>query len=341
MFKALQKSSGEEIVILESRWRRQLGTLRLLDAQDDLVCQGCFQPVRVRAGDVKRWHFAHKHLQNCPYEFESPNLLQCRALLYEWLVGQRGEQVVTLEKKTSLPHPVDCWVNSTDGNIGYWIIDRRIPPEERHSLAAGSESICTHPVWVFTASMLHEESDRFGRLYLTTTEREFMRHTKYDESVQSTYALPGSSLHYINADSEVLITFRGLQIYHRPQLYTGDRHANPLSQVRMVPDTGGFVHPGEDELLERFHAAARAREQEQQKTEQRIHQKMEEFFGHIKVQSESSPRSVAEFQPRPESPGEVSLPKCVFCGRETDDYWYLNRVNNTCKCRDCYRQGIY
>ena len=112
MFKALHRPSGEEIVILEPRWRRQLDTLRLLDAQDDLVCQGCLQPVRVRAGEVKRWHFAHKHLQNCPYEFESPVLLQCRAVLYEWLVSQLGEDVVTLEKKSPLPRPVDCWVTS-------------------------------------------------------------------------------------------------------------------------------------------------------------------------------------------------------------------------------------
>src|SRR3972149_2366896 len=133
MFKALINPSGEEIVILEPRWRRQLDTLRLLDIQDDLVCQGCLQPVRVRAGGVKRWHFAHKHLHNCPYEFESPILLQSRAVLYEWLLARRGEDGVTLEKKTSLPRPVDCWVRGADGDIGYWIIDSRMPPVERQS----------------------------------------------------------------------------------------------------------------------------------------------------------------------------------------------------------------
>src|SRR4030042_3577194 len=112
MFKALHRLNGEEIVTLEPRWRRQLDTLRLLDAQDDLVCQGCLQPVRVRAGEVKRWHFAHKHLQNCPYEFESPVLLQCRAVLYEWLAARLGGEAVTLEKKATLPRPVDCLANS-------------------------------------------------------------------------------------------------------------------------------------------------------------------------------------------------------------------------------------
>jgi len=341
MFKALRRLSGEEIVILEPRWRRQLDILRLLDAQDGLVCQGCLQPVRVRAGKVKRWHFAHKHLQNCPYEFESPDLLQCRAVLYEWLVSRLGEEVVTLEKKLDLLRPVDCWVHNGSGDVGYWIIDSRMPPVERQNLTAGLAGVCPYPVWVFTASMLHPEGDSLERLILTTTEREFMRHTAYDEAVQSTYALPGSSLNYLDADHEVLITFRGLQVYHRPQLYAGYRHANPLNQVRLVPQTGGFIHPGEDERLERYQTAILAREREQQKTEQRINLKMAELFDKIKTQPGAPAGSRVELLPPPVSSGGEDLPKCVFCGQATDDYWYLNRVDNTCKCRNCYHQGKY
>jgi hypothetical protein len=341
MFKALHKPSGDEIVILEPRWRRQLDTLRRLDAQDELVCQGCLQPVRVRAGELKRWHFAHKHLQNCPYEFESPILLQSRAVLYEWLVAQLGEQVVTLEKKIALPRPVDCWVSSAMGDTGYWIIDSRMPPEERQSLSAGLAGVCSHPVWVFTTSMLHADEDSFERIYLTTTEREFMRHTEYDEIVQNTFALPGSSLHYLDADREVLITLRGLQVYHRPQLYTGHRHENPLSQVKRTPLTGGFIHPGEDEQLERTLTAIQTRELEQQKTEHRINLKMAELFGKMEGQPASIAGPSMESLPQSEVSEGAGLPKCVFCGRVTEDYWYLNRADNTCKCRDCYRQGIY
>ena len=341
MFKALHKPTGEEIVILEPRWRRQLDTLRLLDVQDDLVCQGCLQPVRVRAGDVKRWHFAHKHLQNCPYEFESPILLQCRAVLYEWLVGQLGEDTVTLEKQSSLPRPVDCWVSSAAGDMGYWIIDSRMPPDERQVLAAGLARTCPNPVWVFTASMLHPEADSLERLYLTTTEREFLRHTEYDEAVQSTFNLPGCSLHYLDADREVLITFRGLQVYHRPQLHTGHRHENLLNQVRIDRGTGKFIHPGEDERLERSLIAILSRARQQQKTERRITLKMAELFGKMETQPEAPAVASAEVFPHPEATGEAGPPKCVFCGQATDDYWYLDRVDNTCKCRDCYRQGMY
>lgn len=336
MFKALHKTSGSEIVILDPRWRRQLDMLRELDARDDLLCQGCLQPVRVRAGSFKRWHFAHKHLQNCPYECESPLLLLCRAVLYEWLVGRLGEQVVTLEKMASLPRPVDCWVSSPDGEFGYWIIDNRMPPDERQSLAAGLAGMCSHPVWVFVASMLHADEDGPERVYLTTTEREFMRHTAYDDAVQSTSTLPGSSLHYLDADQETLITFRGLQVYHRPQLYSGCRYENPLRLVNWESASGGFIHPGEEELRGRFRNALSARERELQKTEQRIHQKLADLLGKIEAHPmPSARRDVESLQPS----GEAGLPVCIYCGRATDDYWYLSRTDNTCKCRDCYRQG--
>jgi hypothetical protein len=341
MFKALIKSSSEEIVILEPRWRRQLEILRLLDSQDGLVCQGCLQPVRVRAGEVKRWHFAHKHLHNCPYESESIDLLHTRAVLYEWLLSRQGEAGVTLEKKTSLSRPVDCWVNGPAGDIGYWIIDRRMPPEERQDLAEGLPGVCTYPEWVFTASMMHADANSLERLYLTTTEREFMRHTEYDDAVQSTYAAPGTSLHYLNAEREGLISFRGLQVYHRPQLYTGHWYETPLSQVRSQPLTGEFIHPGEDEQLERFRSAIRAREQVQQKTEQRINLKLEGLFGKIKASPEPPAKTSEDFHAQPGRTGEGELPRCVFCGQATDDYWYLNRAANTCKCRNCYRQGLY
>jgi Competence protein CoiA-like family len=341
MFKALHKPDGEEIVILDPRWRRQLDTLRRFDARDELLCQGCLQPVRVRAGDVKRWHFAHKHLQNCPFEFESPVLLQCRAILYEWLVLQLNENVVTLEKSLSLPRPVDCWVSGPAGEAGYWIIENRMPPVERQSLAAGLAGICPHPIWVFTASMLHTEDDNPERPYLTTTEREFMRSTGYDAVVQSVYGLPGASLHYLDSDQEKMITLRGLQVFHRPQLYSGYRYENPLSQVSRDPVDGGFIHPGEAEQLGRFRTAIRSREYERQKTEQRINLKMAELLGDLHTRPAPPARSSVEYQNQLDGAGEAGLPKCIYCGQATDDYWYLSRADNTCKCRNCYREGRY
>ena len=112
MYKAINIQDGTDIVILDSRWKDAVDSLRSLDRQGVLLCQGCKQPLRLRAGEVRRWHFAHKHLANCSYGHESPELLNARAVLYEWLVTKFGEKV-TIEKKVDGGHfsrPVDCWV---------------------------------------------------------------------------------------------------------------------------------------------------------------------------------------------------------------------------------------
>ena len=98
MYKAVHGQEGREIVILDSHWAKGIESLRALDQQDLLVCQGCKQPVRVRAGDIRRRHFAHKQLLTCAYGRESPVLLTARAVLYDWLVTKFGEKV-TVEKK--------------------------------------------------------------------------------------------------------------------------------------------------------------------------------------------------------------------------------------------------
>lgn len=34
------------------------------------------------------------------------------------------------------------------------------------------------------------------------------------------------------------------------------------------------------------------------------------------------------------------LPACIFCGVPTNNYWYLDNKNNTCRCTDCSNNGI-
>jgi hypothetical protein len=90
MYKALNLATQQDIIILSPAWTGRLPALRALDRQDLLVCPACRRPVRVRAGRTRRRHFAHKHLENCPYQSASPLLLEARAVLYEWLLAQFG-----------------------------------------------------------------------------------------------------------------------------------------------------------------------------------------------------------------------------------------------------------
>ena len=155
--------------------------------------------MRVRAGRYKRWHFAHKHLENCPYENEPPVLLQTRAVLYEWLVEKFTPGSVTLEKKlehTELPRHIDCWVNAGTQNFAYWIFETRKSPRIRQMLHNGFSWGTAQVTYLFVADLLSLDPLRLDHLYLTTTERAFMAETTYDRQMHKEQGILGRSLHF-------------------------------------------------------------------------------------------------------------------------------------------------
>jgi competence CoiA-like predicted nuclease len=175
MYKALNVRNNTEVVILDPKWLRAINHLRELDHQDYLVCQGCKQPVRVRAGKQRREHFAHKHLENCNYADESSVLRNSRAVLYDWLVSKFGENVM-VEKQIEgidLLRPIDCWVEQDSTTFAYWILDSTLKPEKRMVLQNISKALGIHLHWVFTLNMLRMEQDSHDKLVLSTTERLF------------------------------------------------------------------------------------------------------------------------------------------------------------------------
>jgi hypothetical protein len=188
MYKVLHLSSRQEINLLDRRWRDQIEYLRTLDRRDLLACPGCEQPVRVRAGRFRRWHFAHKHLQNCPFERASLELLAARAMLYERLADQFGSQAVVIEKwieLPGLPRPFDAWVEAGGRAFAYWIFDRRLPPDQRADLNTAFQEAGARVNGLFVSEMLHPEQGLIGnRLYLTTTERAFIDQSSFDPAWQ-------------------------------------------------------------------------------------------------------------------------------------------------------------
>ncbi len=277
MFKAIDTRGEVEIIILDPRWDNQLDHLRALDRQDILVCQECRQPVRVRAGSrFRRRHFAHKHLGNCRYGRESPELLHARALLYEWLRTKFGERA-TIEKRIDderLSHAVDCWLDGQEGPVAYWIIEAPMMPRTREGLRAVFAELQVRVNWVLVAGMLREDAERPSGVHLTTTEREFRQRSRYDEPV---CASPGSgSLHYLDPDSGILTTYRGLSLVHSPQLYSGRKESRPLSAVLVLPSTGEFVHPGEAERYSRYRLQQAERERKQKEREAKERREAEE-----------------------------------------------------------------
>ncbi len=331
MYKALHQPSDQEIIILDPRWKAQIEYLRALDKQDILICPGCREPVRVRAGKFKRSHFAHKHLQNCPFEQESPQLLQTRAVLYDWLIGKFDAEAISVEKGLDPQTRVrsfDCWVEGEEGSFAFWIFDRLMPPDERQNLQALCAEKSLEVQWVFVIDLLRsDELTPQSRLHLTTTERIFMQQSELDQAWQTHFEQLGGSLHYLDPNQLTLTTYRNLTLVHKPQLYTGKRLQNPLSEVLVSKITGEFVHPGEVAQLE---GTQRKMVAQQRQIEER--QRRAEAFLKGASFSKESP-NLEKTPPVPTAFERKAT--CRVCGTFTEDWVTYYGQTQECICRGC------
>lgn len=318
MFKALDVRDNSEVVILGQKWLNAIKKLRELDHQNILVCQGCKQPVRVRAGEQRRKHFAHKHLENCRYEDESAILRNARAVLYEWLVN-KFDKNVTIEKQvdgTDLFRPIDCWVTQDSRVFGYWIFDSSIKPEKRIALQNSAKKLGIHFHWVFCSNLLSRDENDGDKLFLTTTEREFIQHSKYDDAYCYGYSAAAGSLHYLDVENRKLITFRNLSLCHKPNVYTGYNIDSELDRVLVSPKTGEFVHKGEYEKLQIHKQGIRAVEEELISESSEYMRLSDSFFNKMNKKK-----------------------KCEICGEMTDRWLSFDGKTGLCKCSSCLQKG--
>lgn len=343
MYKALDIRTNTEIIILDPEWRKAIPQLRELDHQDQLVCQGCMQPVRVRAGDRYRTHFAHKHLQNCDYVAESPALRNARAVLYEWLVSKFGANV-TIEKKVetvNLFRPIDCWVEHESQVFAYWIFDSRLKSEKRWVLRECAAKLGVHFNWIFVSEMLTPEKDNPDNLVLSTTERDFLRQSKYDLIQANRYMMSGS-LHYLDANNHTLITFRRLHEYHPPQVYRGENVTSQLDKLMVSPKNGEFVHAEEAERLQQYQESQTGNKWEDYIARKNIFSPKndsEKIEGSTDIKIPTTENPQLKYQlPSSQPPHVSSLSKsyeCVFCGQVTDDWLSYSGKTGKCECRSC------
>lgn len=257
MFTALDASTQDVRIILDAVLPNDLEDLRRLDRADQLLCPTCHKPVRVRAGEVRSWHFAHKHLANCPHANESPAIAAGKAALYPWLRAKFGRQL-SMEQvlpEAMLPRPVDFWVASEKGTFAYWLIDKQLTSAVRERLVEIFEAAGARVHWVFLDTILEVSEEKNDVLYLTKTERVFMGQEKQDEPYH------GGSLHYLLVAKKQVCTFRGLHEVHPPQVYRGRRLEHSLDDMLVLRSTGELVHPGEAETRRAYYERRRLEEE--------------------------------------------------------------------------------
>ena len=357
MFKAIDARSGTEIIILDKLVEAELDVLRQKARTGDLRCPVCTHEVTVRAGEVRVWHFAHRHLDNCPSQNEPVELLRARAMLYKWLKSRLGEGV-TIEKQLEgipLPRPIDCWAEVGGTKLAYWILHSRMNPEDRQQVIEGIAKSGAHRLAIFLSDMMdrHEGSPQH-ELHLSTTERTFLCLTGYDLLYEHTAGNAGS-LHYLDVEAGRLITFRAMHCAEHPNYYIGHEISSAFDDVK-VTATSGQLHHGdeferfmefkaEQDRLARERAEAEQREREEAKKAQERTRTMLTAVTPPPAPTFAEPPEPAPIPAAPASPcrGNVAVMSnrvgiCEECGKSTSDWWMFDGKTGKCRCNACARR---
>lgn len=271
MFRALHRETQEPLISLDGRWKDELELLRSLDRDDKLICPECGANVRIRAGQHKRWHFAHKNASDCPLNDSEPQRLEIRALLYNWLASKRPRVTLGIEERISLGQRklvIDCTVElANQERIAYFVLASGI--RERAALIEAISNNHAHCHWVFHPRTLHPSADGKG-LLLSTTQRAVIELALGPRIP----VIAGKSLHSLDAATRSFTTYRRLQCVHAPQEYQGTKLVNRLDDIKVGPRTGEFVHPVEvvnftDTSVRRKEARAARKQPPRPKTQTR------------------------------------------------------------------------
>jgi len=254
MFRALDKTTDEDVVLDYGRdWSRIEG-LRNHARSGAFVCPFCKSQVAVKAGEIKRWHFAHKSIADCPLGNEPKELLDARMLFYRWLKSKYANaRIEELPEGMSLPRPLDAYAETDRGKrLGYWIIVRGMRDREPMLALRRDRRIWVH--WVFLTENLKTVEHSRDAVRLTTTERDFLFRSKYDEP-----HFGGKTLHYLDMQAESLKTLRGLVPFEGPVYQFSHIVETPLDKVLISPVNGELVHPGEHERFRSWEAEEKKR----------------------------------------------------------------------------------
>jgi hypothetical protein len=163
MFVALRTTDRSRVTSLAVQWDGQLDALQELAAGGQLVCPGCEQLLWLRIGLKRRRLFAHRQLADCPLAHQSPEVLEVKAQLYQWLESKYPDKV-HLDLPLGVPgwdKLLDLLVEATPSRkFTYWAFDRQ--RRARYPILAYQSLPDVHVHFIHTQSALVQR-DTFRR----------------------------------------------------------------------------------------------------------------------------------------------------------------------------------
>lgn len=368
MLTAMRTIDSSQVILLREDGPSRAEHLREEALDGRIVCEGCRQPVIVRAGKERVWHFAHRAGGDCPRAKDSLDVLECRALLYAWLRVRFPDSIQLEKTAPRLPRPLDCWIERPGKpTLAWWVVPAAVKPDVREAMLKGCRKlgVLLHPV--FHARLLVKEPGE-GRISLSATLRELTEHSAYD----GLYGFGDESLHFLDPARRQLTTCRGIWLRHPPQGHQATLLEHPLESVLLNPRTGEFVHPGEHEAWkEHQEALAKKRQAEEERKRRQAANRAEGYRRSYRAgwddedddddEAEEEEKATPEVRflevdasqvpdrgpgateagsrerATPVEPDMGDLLTCKDCGSRTRD-WVV-RYGNTglCRCRACMR----
>ena len=342
MFKAIDIIKQNEIIIIDDQWNKHsIEELRDRGRNNQLTCPECQQPVLVKAGEVKQWHFAHRDTGSCTLRNESESVLRSRIILYRWL-SKKYPGKVSLEKAISdidLPRPLDCYIETDKGKkFAYWILDSGFRSHEKIKTQFLGQD--TYIQLVFLSNMIRKGANDKYSLVLTPTERSFAYRSEYNQLYHSSI---DSALTYLDLATQYLHTFRGLFIIHKPQIFSYKKQlSEQIDKILISPKNGEFVYPGEYEKLkllknkyvsEQKNISTKSEQKNISTKIEKNHLKNNKIFQHSSIKNNNfQGESISNDNPFDYL---TKTYPCNKCRKHTKEWVKLDLSTKTCICRNC------
>jgi hypothetical protein len=243
MFVAIRSNDAGRVTSIDPTWDNQAHLLRDLAQSGELLCPGCRQQLWLRTGEVRRRHFAHRSLTDCPLENQSAETMEVKAQLYLFL-QKKFPDAVALDKAIGNPDldkRADLLVETGSGiKFAYWIFDREQRDREAFFPYRYLDGVSAH--FIHTASTLRQNS--IDQVQLSASQRAFISSSDFDMAVAREGA---GHLSFYQVETSNLLIFRGLYCVHRPNLYRwGAFRQGCLDYALISPKTGEILfhwHP--------------------------------------------------------------------------------------------------
>ncbi len=357
MLKAIDTQSGRHVISIDPVWETGAGPLRDLCCKNAIACPECRQPVGLRAGNVRIWHFAHRADSNCPLKSESAAILRAREMLYKLLRTKFGDRVSLEDVIHGAPNSerADCVVYKDAGKIAYCIVEKQL--RNRFGYMNVRQKAHTAVQWIVLPQLLQKNPDDPEQFLLSATARDLAAKDGINEMYGGSCII--GSLCCADAERGQFLLARGLECVHKPNVFEPHTYIEVSPEkVILSPKLGQLMVASEVPRYKEWQRAfeiaqAVRREAEARAKEERKRRKAEQKK-QLKEAKKQRDRIVAALQARHsinqpdntnlhESRGKKEL-TCLHCKSKTRNWvaFIYNAAypHGTCLCRECHAAGM-